>query len=293
MVLAALEAVDYLTVFDEATPLELIQAVRPDVLVKGADYQREDVVGADFVESYGGRVHLRRAARGLLDDAAAATARRGVIGRASGAASARRDVFEHGGLTPRRSPHCHRILMNIAVFLPNWIGDAVMATPAVLRPARPLPRRPPGRRRAALRHRRLQRLRLVRRRGVPARQVRGRAAPPPPHSSCADRRRSGRPLPQLVPLRPHRLARRLQAARRLRPLRPRRTAHRRPESGARRRRQAHAQPGPRCLQPPRRCRRLPGSRPRDDAVHRRRPTRPTPIACGRAPVCSAIARSFA
>jgi D-beta-D-heptose 7-phosphate kinase/D-beta-D-heptose 1-phosphate adenosyltransferase len=58
LVLAGLEAVDYLIVFDEATPLELIHALRPDVLVKGADYRREDVVGADFVESYGGRVHL-------------------------------------------------------------------------------------------------------------------------------------------------------------------------------------------------------------------------------------------
>jgi D-beta-D-heptose 7-phosphate kinase / D-beta-D-heptose 1-phosphate adenosyltransferase len=58
LVLAALEAVDYLTVFDEATPLELVRALRPDVLVKGADYRREEVVGADFVESYGGRVHL-------------------------------------------------------------------------------------------------------------------------------------------------------------------------------------------------------------------------------------------
>ena len=58
VVLAALEAVDYLTVFDEPTPLELIRALRPDVLVKGADYRREDVVGADVVESYGGRVHL-------------------------------------------------------------------------------------------------------------------------------------------------------------------------------------------------------------------------------------------
>jgi D-beta-D-heptose 7-phosphate kinase / D-beta-D-heptose 1-phosphate adenosyltransferase len=58
LVLSALEAVDYLTVFDEATPLELIRAVRPDVLVKGADYRREQVVGGDFVESYGGRVHL-------------------------------------------------------------------------------------------------------------------------------------------------------------------------------------------------------------------------------------------
>jgi D-beta-D-heptose 7-phosphate kinase/D-beta-D-heptose 1-phosphate adenosyltransferase len=58
LVLSALGAVDYLTVFDEATPLGLIRALRPDVLVKGADYRRDEVVGADFVESYGGRVHL-------------------------------------------------------------------------------------------------------------------------------------------------------------------------------------------------------------------------------------------
>ncbi len=58
LVLAALEAVDYLVLFDEPTPLELIQALRPDVLVKGADYRREDVVGGDYVASYGGRVHL-------------------------------------------------------------------------------------------------------------------------------------------------------------------------------------------------------------------------------------------
>jgi D-beta-D-heptose 7-phosphate kinase/D-beta-D-heptose 1-phosphate adenosyltransferase len=57
-VLAALEAVDYLTVFDESTPLELIRALRPDVLVKGADYRPDEVVGADLVASYGGRVHL-------------------------------------------------------------------------------------------------------------------------------------------------------------------------------------------------------------------------------------------
>jgi D-beta-D-heptose 7-phosphate kinase/D-beta-D-heptose 1-phosphate adenosyltransferase len=64
-VLGALEAVDYVTVFDELTPLELIRVVRPDVLVKGADYRRADVVGADFVESYGGRVHLARLADGF------------------------------------------------------------------------------------------------------------------------------------------------------------------------------------------------------------------------------------
>ncbi len=64
-VLAGLESVDYLSVFDDATPLELIRAVRPDVLVKGADYRREDVVGAEFVESYGGRVHLASLRQGF------------------------------------------------------------------------------------------------------------------------------------------------------------------------------------------------------------------------------------
>jgi D-beta-D-heptose 7-phosphate kinase/D-beta-D-heptose 1-phosphate adenosyltransferase len=58
LVLSALQAVDYVTVFDEPTPLELVQALRPDVLVKGADYRRHEVVGADFVESYGGKVYL-------------------------------------------------------------------------------------------------------------------------------------------------------------------------------------------------------------------------------------------
>jgi len=57
-VLAGLQAVDYITVFEEVTPQSLIHALRPDVLVKGADYRKEEVVGAGFVESYGGRVHL-------------------------------------------------------------------------------------------------------------------------------------------------------------------------------------------------------------------------------------------
>jgi D-beta-D-heptose 7-phosphate kinase/D-beta-D-heptose 1-phosphate adenosyltransferase len=57
-VLAALQAVDYVTIFDEATPLALIEALRPDVLVKGADYRKDEVVGAEFVEANGGRVYL-------------------------------------------------------------------------------------------------------------------------------------------------------------------------------------------------------------------------------------------
>jgi D-glycero-beta-D-manno-heptose 1-phosphate adenylyltransferase len=55
-VLAGLAAVDCVVLFDEDTPLALIQALEPDVLVKGADYSRENIVGADWVEARGGRV---------------------------------------------------------------------------------------------------------------------------------------------------------------------------------------------------------------------------------------------
>ncbi|SMF93343.1 D-beta-D-heptose 7-phosphate kinase / D-beta-D-heptose 1-phosphate adenosyltransferase [Methylomagnum ishizawai] len=57
-VLAALEAVDAVVVFDEDTPLALIQALRPDVLVKGDDYAEAEVVGAAEVKAAGGRVEL-------------------------------------------------------------------------------------------------------------------------------------------------------------------------------------------------------------------------------------------
>ena len=57
-VLAALEAVDLIVVFDQDTPLELIKRVRPHVLVKGADYATEEVVGHDLVGAAGGRVLL-------------------------------------------------------------------------------------------------------------------------------------------------------------------------------------------------------------------------------------------
>ncbi len=57
-VLAALEAVDLVVIFEQNTPIELIRRVRPNVLVKGADYRGKKVVGRDFVESYGGEVML-------------------------------------------------------------------------------------------------------------------------------------------------------------------------------------------------------------------------------------------
>ncbi len=55
-VVAGLGVVDCVVLFDEATPLELIRELEPDVLVKGADYTRDLIVGADLVESRGGRV---------------------------------------------------------------------------------------------------------------------------------------------------------------------------------------------------------------------------------------------
>lgn len=57
-VLAALECVDYITLFPEDTPIELIRAIKPDIDVKGGDYTREDMPEAEVVRSYGGRVEI-------------------------------------------------------------------------------------------------------------------------------------------------------------------------------------------------------------------------------------------
>jgi rfaE bifunctional protein nucleotidyltransferase chain/domain len=54
--LAALEGVDYVSIFEEDTPLELIRAAEPDVLAKGGDWSENAIVGADFVRARGGRV---------------------------------------------------------------------------------------------------------------------------------------------------------------------------------------------------------------------------------------------
>jgi D-beta-D-heptose 7-phosphate kinase/D-beta-D-heptose 1-phosphate adenosyltransferase len=59
-VLASLESVDLVVVFAEDTPRRLIEALRPDVLVKGADYRMEQIVGADLVTGWGGQVLLAR-----------------------------------------------------------------------------------------------------------------------------------------------------------------------------------------------------------------------------------------
>lgn len=56
LILGALQFVDALVLFDEETPLELIRLVQPDVLVKGADYDPEDIVGYDIVKAKGGEI---------------------------------------------------------------------------------------------------------------------------------------------------------------------------------------------------------------------------------------------
>jgi D-beta-D-heptose 7-phosphate kinase/D-beta-D-heptose 1-phosphate adenosyltransferase len=55
-VIAGLASVDYVVLFDEDTPYELIEQLKPDVLVKGADWKKGDIVGGDLVRSRGGKV---------------------------------------------------------------------------------------------------------------------------------------------------------------------------------------------------------------------------------------------
>jgi D-beta-D-heptose 7-phosphate kinase/D-beta-D-heptose 1-phosphate adenosyltransferase len=63
-ILSALSAVDYVVIFKEPTPIRLIEAIRPEVLVKGADWRRGRIVGEDVVKSYGGRVSRIRLVQG-------------------------------------------------------------------------------------------------------------------------------------------------------------------------------------------------------------------------------------
>jgi D-beta-D-heptose 7-phosphate kinase/D-beta-D-heptose 1-phosphate adenosyltransferase len=74
-VIGALRAVDLVVLFEEDTPLEIIQALKPDVLVKGADYAENEVVGADFVKANGGRLVLAPIVPGKSTSALVATAR--------------------------------------------------------------------------------------------------------------------------------------------------------------------------------------------------------------------------
>ena len=57
LILAHLRPVDHVVIFDELDPRELIYKIRPHVLVKGGDWKENDILGAEFVRSYGGSVH--------------------------------------------------------------------------------------------------------------------------------------------------------------------------------------------------------------------------------------------
>ena len=57
-ILAALEFIDFITIFEELTPLELICCLQPDILIKGGDWPEEKVVGREEVKVWGGRVAI-------------------------------------------------------------------------------------------------------------------------------------------------------------------------------------------------------------------------------------------
>ncbi len=72
LVLAGLQPVDLVAPFADATPIDLIKAIRPDVLIKGADYTVQTVVGAAEVQSWGGQVKLADIVEGYSTTAAIA-----------------------------------------------------------------------------------------------------------------------------------------------------------------------------------------------------------------------------
>ena len=65
LLLAALECVDYVTIFNDPTPRRLVERLQPDVLVKGADWGTQQIVGSDVVRRYGGRVVRMPLVKGL------------------------------------------------------------------------------------------------------------------------------------------------------------------------------------------------------------------------------------
>jgi D-beta-D-heptose 7-phosphate kinase/D-beta-D-heptose 1-phosphate adenosyltransferase len=64
-VLSAMECVDYVVAFEESNPGDLIQEIKPDVLIKGQDWEGKEIVGQTFVEANGGRVVLLSLVEGL------------------------------------------------------------------------------------------------------------------------------------------------------------------------------------------------------------------------------------
>ncbi len=64
-VLAALQCVDFVILFDRETPMELIKTIKPEIYAKGADWKNKDVVGSDFIKSYGGKIEFIEFIKGL------------------------------------------------------------------------------------------------------------------------------------------------------------------------------------------------------------------------------------
>lgn len=62
---AALGCVDYVTLFSQDTPIQVIKKLKPDILIKGADWNKANIVGAGFVSSYGGKVQTIKLVKGL------------------------------------------------------------------------------------------------------------------------------------------------------------------------------------------------------------------------------------
>lgn len=62
--IAALESVDYVVLFKEKTPLKVIKKLKPDILIKGADWEKDNIIGSDFVKSYGGKVSTIKLIKG-------------------------------------------------------------------------------------------------------------------------------------------------------------------------------------------------------------------------------------
>lgn len=63
-VLAGLESIDYIVIFNEDTPLKTISAIKPDVLIKGSDWQKNNIAGSEVVRQYGGKVTTIKLVKG-------------------------------------------------------------------------------------------------------------------------------------------------------------------------------------------------------------------------------------
>ena len=64
-VLAAFSCIDYVVIFNEETPMKLIEAIKPDILIKGADWKGRGAIGSDYVRTYGGKVRFIKYIKGL------------------------------------------------------------------------------------------------------------------------------------------------------------------------------------------------------------------------------------